>query len=232
MGVLTWIVQIRRTVSMRNDPDLRGVCQSMAITMYGADWCGDCRRAKAYLAEHGVPFTYVDLIERPEAMSIVLERNNGTEAIPVVVFADNSHLTEPSNADLEQKLKELATQTARVVENRVVEKPAVEKPAVEKPAVKMAEADDRGDERTAAGKFELWFDSQLLSFAIFDEVDGVVTVPHVETAPQHRGNGNAATLMDGLLGLLRSSNRTIVPLCSFAADHVRSNKRHHDLVAR
>ena len=31
------------------------------ITMYGADWCGDCRRSKGYLTAHGVPFTYVDV---------------------------------------------------------------------------------------------------------------------------------------------------------------------------
>lgn len=174
--------------------------------MYGADWCGDCRRAKAYLAEHGVPYTYVDLVERPEATNIVLERNNGKQSIPVVVFADDSHLTEPSNADLEQKLDELATVTARVVEN--------------------VQPDG-----SMGGRFELWLGSQMLSFARFHEDDGVVTVPHVETAPEHRGNGNAATLMDGMLGLLRSTKRSIAPLCTFAADHVRSNERHHDLVA-
>lgn len=173
----------------------------MTITMYGADWCGDCRRAKAYFAEHGVPYTYVDLIEHPEATDIVLERNSGAKSIPVVVFADDSHLTEPSNTDLEHKLEELAAVTAIVVEL----------------------PDDR--------RFELRLAGEVLSFATFAEADGVVTVPHVETAPQHRGHGNAATLMEGMLGLLRSSQRTIAPLCPFAADHVRSNERHHDLVA-
>lgn len=183
------------------------VDEGMTITMYGADWCGDCRRAKAYFAEHGVPYTYVDLIERPEATDIVLERNNGKQSIPVVVFADDSHLTEPSNDDLDRKLEKLADRTARVVEN-------------------IDEA------HPGRGQFELWLDGQMLSFASFHQADDVVTVPHVETAPQHRGNGYAATLMDGVLGLLRSSQRTITPLCPFAADHVRGNERHHDLVAR
>ena len=180
------------------------VGEGMTITMYGADWCGDCRRAKAYFAEHGVPYTYVDLIERPEATDIVLQRNNGQKSIPVVVFADDSHLTEPSNADLDAKLSELESVTARVVEN----------------------LDESG-----SGRFELWLDGVLLSFASAREVDGVVTIPHVETAPQYRGNGNAAKLMDGLLGLLRASGRSIAPVCPFAVDHVRSNERHHDLVA-
>lgn len=173
----------------------------MMITMYGADWCGDCRRAKAYLGERGVPYTYVDLVDTPAATEIVLERNGGKQSIPVVVFTDDSHLTEPSNADLEQKLEALAAQT-----------PIVREVADE-------------------GRFELLLDGQRLSFASFSEAGDVVTVPHVETAPEHRGNGNAALLMDGMLGLLRSSNRTITPLCPFAAEHVRSNKRHHDLLA-
>lgn len=173
----------------------------MTITVYGADWCGDCRRAKAYFAEHGVPYTYVDLIEQPDATDIVLHCNNGKQSIPVIVFADDSHLTEPSNTDLEHKLAALASTTATVVEN------------------------------LDAGRFELWLNGEVLSFANVQQADGVVTVPHVETAPEHRGNGNAATLMDGMLGLLRSSDRSIAPLCSFAAEHVRSNKGHHDLLA-
>lgn len=169
--------------------------------MYGADWCGDCRRAKAYFAEHGIPYTYVDLVERPEQTNVVLERNQGEKSIPVIVFADDSHLTEPSAAELDQKLASLAADTHRVVE------------------------------RADLGRFELQLDGEVLSFASFSELGGVVTVPHVETAPAHRGSGNAARLMDGLLGLLRSSGRTITPLCPFAADHVRSDERHHDLVA-
>ena len=173
----------------------------MTITMYGADWCGDCRRAKAYFADHGVVYTYVDLIEHPDATDIVLERNNGKQSIPVVVFPDDSHLTEPSNADLDQKLAALPGQIATVVEN------------------------------AEAGRFELRLDSDVLSFASFQQAGSVVTVPHVETAPEHRGNGKAAALMDGVLGLLRSSKRTIAPLCPFAADHVQSSERHHDLLA-
>lgn len=183
----------------------------MTITMYGADWCGDCRRAKAWFAENGVVYKYVDLVETPEATDVVVERNDGAKSIPVIVFGDDSHLTEPSNADLEAKVAELASSTARVIEHP--------------PGADPASAIGRG-------RFELLVDGDVVSFASFSETDGVVTVPHVETAPQHRGNGHAAQLMDGMLGLLRASGRTIVPLCPFAADHVRSNERHHDLVRR
>jgi len=74
------------------------------IVMYGADWCGDCRRSKAFLERHGVAFTYVDLEERPEEMKTVIARNGGLRSIPVIVFDDGSHLTEPTNGALATKL--------------------------------------------------------------------------------------------------------------------------------
>ena len=77
------------------------------ITMYGADWRGDCIRSKRLLNELGVEFTYVDLEQEPDAQSIVIERNKGAKSIPVIVFPDDSHLTEPSDPDLRAKLAEL-----------------------------------------------------------------------------------------------------------------------------
>ena len=175
---------------------------SVTITMYGADWCGDSQRAKTFLAEEGVLYTFVDLVETPEAKDIVIERNNGGASIPVVVFGDNTHLVEPSNDDLAEKLAVLSGSIARVVED------------------------------VEAGRFELWRAGAVVSSASYSsQPDGVVVVPHVETKPEHRGSGNAALLMDGMLGLLRTSGRRIVPICSFAADHVRSNERHVDLLA-
>ena len=29
------------------------------IVLYGADWCPDCRRAKTYLKENNIPFTFI-----------------------------------------------------------------------------------------------------------------------------------------------------------------------------
>lgn len=74
------------------------------IVMYGADWCGDCRRSKAFLERRGVPFTYVDLEERPDEIAEVIRRNDGMRSIPVIVFGDGTHLTEPSNDALAAKL--------------------------------------------------------------------------------------------------------------------------------
>lgn len=77
---------------------------STDIIMYGADWCGDCRRSRAFLDSNDVAFTYIDLEEHPDQMSAVTARNNGLRSIPVIVFEDGTHLTEPTNDQLRSKL--------------------------------------------------------------------------------------------------------------------------------
>ena len=76
------------------------------ITMYGADWCIDCRRAKTVLDASGLEYDYVDVeavIEGADAARAISGRTN----IPVIVYPDGTHQVEPSNAELEAKLQEV-----------------------------------------------------------------------------------------------------------------------------
>lgn len=77
------------------------------ITMYSADWCGDCRRSKRLLNELNVPFTIIDVDADESAAEKVIEINGGMRSIPVIVFDDGTHLTEPSDAALKEKLHAL-----------------------------------------------------------------------------------------------------------------------------
>ena len=77
------------------------------ITMYGADWCRDCIRTKKQLDELGIDYRYVDLVADPAAADIARDISGRTN-IPVVVYPDASHHVEPSNADVESKLRELS----------------------------------------------------------------------------------------------------------------------------
>ena len=74
------------------------------VTMYGAEWCGDCRRSKRQLEGLGVAFDYRDTAlsdaDRDEAIRI-----SGRQSIPVIVLPDGSHLVEPSNPELETELR-------------------------------------------------------------------------------------------------------------------------------
>ena len=74
------------------------------ITVYGASWCSDCKRAKKFLGEQRVHYNWVDIEEHPESQAFVEKANNGKRIIPTIVFEDGSVLVEPSNAQLAQKL--------------------------------------------------------------------------------------------------------------------------------
>ncbi len=76
------------------------------LTMYGADWCRDCIRTKKQLDEFGIDYRYVDLVAEPAAADVARDISGRTN-IPVVVYPDASHHVEPSNADVETKLREL-----------------------------------------------------------------------------------------------------------------------------
>ena len=75
--------------------------------MYSAEWCGDCRGSRRLLAELGVEYTLIDVESDPSAAAKVVEINGGMQSIPVIVFSDGTHLTEPSDNDLKAKLESL-----------------------------------------------------------------------------------------------------------------------------
>ena len=74
------------------------------ITVYGATWCPDCTRAKQFLGEQRIHYTWIDIEQQTEYQTYVESVNNGKRIIPTMVFEDSSILVEPSNAQLAQKL--------------------------------------------------------------------------------------------------------------------------------
>ena len=80
---------------------------SSNITMYSADWCGDCRRSKRLMDSLNVQYTVIDVEADPSASDKVIEMNGGQRSIPVIVFPDGTHLTEPSDNELKAKLEAL-----------------------------------------------------------------------------------------------------------------------------
>ena len=45
------------------------------IVFYGADWCPDCRRAKAYLKSNNIDFKFVDVDINKAATDLVQTLN-------------------------------------------------------------------------------------------------------------------------------------------------------------
>ncbi len=74
------------------------------ITMYGASWCPDCRRAKQFFGEQRIHYDYIDLDQHPERIADVERINHGMRSIPTILFPDGAILVEPSNEQLAAQL--------------------------------------------------------------------------------------------------------------------------------
>lgn len=78
-----------------------------AIRFYATRWCGDCHRSKRVFEAVGVGYTYIDIEQDDDAARLVRQLNHGMRSVPTIVFPDGSVLTEPSNSQLEAKLRSL-----------------------------------------------------------------------------------------------------------------------------
>ncbi len=71
------------------------------IRMYGAEWCGDCRRAKRVLARTDTDYEWIDVETDPQAAAEA-ERISGRKNIPVIVLPSGEILVEPTDPELER----------------------------------------------------------------------------------------------------------------------------------
>ena len=74
------------------------------LTLYSTPWCGYCHRLKNQLERAGIDFDEVDIEQEPAAAEYVMSVNGGNQTVPTVVFADGSALTNPSLAQVKDKL--------------------------------------------------------------------------------------------------------------------------------
>ena len=76
--------------------------------MYTTTWCGYCRRLKSQLDREGIAYEIVDIEQQPDAAEIVESANNGNQTVPTLVYVDGTAHTNPSIAQVKEKLAELA----------------------------------------------------------------------------------------------------------------------------
>lgn len=74
------------------------------VTMYSTVWCGYCRRLKSQLEREGIAYREVDIEDDPQAAELVMAVNGGNQTVPTVVFPDGSALTNPSVAQVKDRL--------------------------------------------------------------------------------------------------------------------------------
>lgn len=83
----------------------------------------------------------------------------------------------------------------------------------------------------AGRRYELRLDGERVGSADYRVSGGVMTIPHVETEPAHRGKDFAARLMASVLDDVRARQLTVRPTCSYAAAYMRRHPETHDLLA-
>jgi mycoredoxin len=79
------------------------------FTMYTTPWCGYCHRLKSQLDREGIEYDVVDIEQEPEAAAIVESANGGNQTVPTLVYADGTAQTNPSVAQVKEKLAALAS---------------------------------------------------------------------------------------------------------------------------
>jgi mycoredoxin len=76
--------------------------------MYSTPWCGYCHRLKSQLDREGIAYDVVDIEQDPAAADLVMQVNGGNQTVPTLVYADGSAQTNPSLAQVKQKLAAIA----------------------------------------------------------------------------------------------------------------------------
>ncbi|MFK7772694.1 MAG: FAD-dependent oxidoreductase [Saprospiraceae bacterium] len=82
-----------------------GINEDFRIILYGADWCPDCRKSKAFLTDNKINFQFIDIDKNEWAIPIITKINNGKRKIPTIIINDDMVLVEPSNEELRQAIK-------------------------------------------------------------------------------------------------------------------------------
>lgn len=80
---------------------------SEPVTMYSTPWCGFCRRLKTQLAREGIEIAEINIEQDPAAADYVMSVNGGNQTVPTVVFPDGTAMTNPSVAQVRERLKGL-----------------------------------------------------------------------------------------------------------------------------
>ena len=80
-----------------------GINEQGRIVFYGADWCPDCRRSKAYLTDNKINYQFVNIDENEWAIPIIIKLNGGKRRIPTILINEEVYV-EPENEELRQAL--------------------------------------------------------------------------------------------------------------------------------
>jgi mycoredoxin len=74
------------------------------VTMYSTTWCGYCHRLRSQMDREGIGYTVIDIEQDATAAEFVMSVNGGNQTVPTVLFADGTTMTNPSIAEVRQRI--------------------------------------------------------------------------------------------------------------------------------
>lgn len=74
------------------------------ITMFSTTWCGYCTRLKGQLAKEGIVVNEINIEEVEGTAELVAHLNDGNQTVPTVLFPDGSAATNPSLAEVKERI--------------------------------------------------------------------------------------------------------------------------------
>lgn len=77
---------------------------SQPIIFYKSTYCAHSWTVEQFLEANNVPIKKININHDPQARQEVMALNNGYASVPTLVFPDGTQLTEPSIAQLKEKL--------------------------------------------------------------------------------------------------------------------------------
>jgi len=103
----TLIINGKSHTNPNNDQlsQILGINDGYRIILYGADWCPDCRKSKAFLQDNKINYQFIDTELNDWAIPIITKLNNGKRRIPTIIINDDTVLVEPSNEELRKALE-------------------------------------------------------------------------------------------------------------------------------
>lgn len=100
--------------------------------------------------------------------------------------------------------------------------------------IEIADAPERG-------RYELRHDGEVVGFVQYQlragdgggdgDAGGVMVIPHVEVVPRLRGRGHSEPFLDRVLADVDARGLKVVPLCGYAAAHLRARPELGHLLA-
>jgi len=97
-----------------------GINENSRVILYGADWCPDCRKSKAFLNDNKINYQFIDTELNDWAIPVIKKLNNGKRRIPTIVINDEIVLIEPENEELRAALKIDEVKEERIFDSIII----------------------------------------------------------------------------------------------------------------